>query len=86
MADARGGGAAARHAETIHYSASPGIRVGSDEGRKTKDSGSCPLVLEGITGVGLRQEEADRAERWVREVTGWDNPVEDKTGFEEAMC
>ena len=31
--------AAARHAETIHYSASVGIQVGSDEVRKTKDSG-----------------------------------------------
>ena len=30
--------AAARHAETIHYSASAGIRVGSDEVWKTKDS------------------------------------------------
>ena len=31
--------AEARHAKTVHYSASAGIRVRSDEGRKTKDSG-----------------------------------------------
>ena len=31
--------ATTRHVETVHYSASTGIRVGSDEGQKTKDSG-----------------------------------------------
>jgi hypothetical protein len=31
--------ATARHAETVHYSASAGIRVGGEETRKTKDSG-----------------------------------------------
>ena len=74
----------APHAETIHYSASAGIRVGSDDGRKTKGFGLWPLVLEGLTGVQLRKEEADRAERRVREVTGWGDPVEEKTGFVEA--
>jgi hypothetical protein len=31
--------AAAHHAETVHYSASAGIRVGGEESRKAKDSG-----------------------------------------------
>ena len=31
--------AAARHAEVVHYSVLVGIRVGCNEGRKTKDSG-----------------------------------------------
>jgi hypothetical protein len=31
--------AAARHAETVHYSASTGIRVGGEESWKEKDSG-----------------------------------------------
>jgi hypothetical protein len=31
--------AAARHAETVHYSASAGIRVGGEETRKMTDSG-----------------------------------------------
>ena len=44
------------------------------------------MVLEGLTGVRLRKEEADRVERRVREVTGWDNPVEEKIGFMEAAC
>ena len=58
--------AAACHAETVHYSASPGIRVGSDEVRKKKEAGFWPLMLEGLVSVRLRREEADRAERRVR--------------------
>jgi hypothetical protein len=77
--------AAARHAKTIHYSASAGIRVGGEETRKTKDSGFWPSVLEGLAGVQLRKEEADHAEKRVREVTGWSDPVEEKTGFLEAV-
>ena len=49
----------ARHAETIHYSASAEIRVGSDKGRKN-DSDFWPLVVEGLAGVLLKKEEADR--------------------------
>ena len=77
---------AARHAETIHYSASARIWVGSDEVRTMKNSGFWPLMLEGLAGVRLRKEEADRAERRVRKVTGWSDPVEEKTGFVEAAC
>ena len=51
-----------------------------------KDSGFWPSVLEGLYGVQLRKEEADRVEKRVREVTGWDDPVEEKTGFVEAVC
>ena len=43
-------------------------------------------MLEGLAGVQLRKEEADRTERWVREVTRWSDPVEEKTGFVEAAC
>jgi hypothetical protein len=78
--------AAARHAETVHYSASAGIRVGGEESRKAKDSGFWPSMLEGLAGVRLKKEEADRAERRVQKVTGWNDPVEEKTGFVEAAC
>ena len=79
--------AAACHAETIHYSVSAGIRVGSDEVRVgTKDSGFWPLMLEGLAGVRLRKEEADCVERRVREVTEWSDPIEEKTSFVEAAC
>jgi hypothetical protein len=55
--------AAACHAETVHYSALAGIRVGGEESRKAKDSGFLPSVLEDLVGVRLRKEEADRAEK-----------------------
>ena len=58
--------AAARHAETIRYSALAGIQVRSDDGQKTKDSGFWPLVLGGLAGVQLKKEEADRAEKRCR--------------------
>jgi hypothetical protein len=67
--------AAARHAETVHYSASAGIRVGAEETRKVTDSGFWATVLGGLTGVRLKREEADRAEKRVQEVTGWSDPV-----------
>ena len=39
--------AAARHAETVHYSASAGIRVGGSEARKANEAGFWPTMLEG---------------------------------------
>jgi hypothetical protein len=78
--------AAARHVETVHYSASAGIRVGGEETRKSNDSGFWPSVLDNLAGVRLRKEEADRAEKRVQELTGWNDPVEEKTGFVEAAC
>ena len=78
--------AAARHAEAANYAASAGIRVGGDKARKEKDSGFWPLVLENLSEARLKKEEADRAEQRVQEVTGWDDPVEEKTGFVEAAC
>ena len=43
--------AAARHAETVHYSASAGIRVGGSEARKESKAGFWPTVLEGLAGA-----------------------------------
>ena len=78
--------AAARHAETVHYSASAGIRVGGGEARRESKAGFWPTVLEGLAGARLKREESDRAEKRVREMTGWSDPVEEKTGFVEAVC
>ena len=58
--------AAARHAETVHYSASAGIQVGGNEARKESKTGFWPTVLEGLAGARLKKEEADRAEKRVR--------------------
>ena len=44
------------------------------------------MVLEGLFGVRLKKEEADRVERRVREVTGWGDPIEAKTNFVESTC
>ena len=78
--------AAARHAETVHYSASAGIRVVGGEAQKMNEAGFWPVVLEGLVGARLRKEEADHVEKRVREVTGWSDPVEEKTGFVKAAC
>ena len=78
--------AVARHVQTVHYSASAGIRVESNEVRKKNEARFWLLMLEGLAGVRLRKEEADRVERRVREVTGWSDPVEEKMGFVEAAC
>ena len=74
---------AAQHTETVHYSASVGIWVGGD---RSVDSEFWPLVLGGLSGVRLRKEEANLVEKRVQEVTGWSDPVEEKTGFVEAAC
>ena len=78
--------AATRHAETVHYSASARIRVGGGEARKTNGAGFWPTMLEGLAVARLRKEETNRAEKRVREVTGWSDPVEEKTGFVKAAC
>ena len=44
------------------------------------------MVLEGFAGVRLRKEDLGRVEKRIQEVTGWDNTVEEETGFVEATC
>ena len=78
--------AATGHAEAVHYSASTGIWVGGDDSLKLKDSGFWPLVLEGLSRIRLRKEEADCAKKQVWEVTGWNEPIEEKTSFVEVAC
>ena len=43
-------------------------------------------MLEGFSGKKLMKEEADCVERWVREVTGWSDPVEEKIVFMDVVC
>ena len=79
--------AATQSAEAIHYSVSAGIRVGGEKAiRSGSNTGLKPLVLEGLFIMRLTKEEADRAEKRVQEGTGWDDSIEEKTGFVEAMC
>ena len=61
---------AALNTEAIHYSMSVGIRVGGEKGIGSRSNTElCPLVIEGLFGVKLRKEEADRAEKGVQEGT-----------------
>ena len=41
----------------------PLFGVGSEEVRKTKEAGFWLLMLEGLAGVRMRKEDADRVER-----------------------
>mgnify|MGYP000235156717 CR=1 FL=1 len=75
-----------RHVEVIQYSASIGIRVRGENAKSGKDVGFWPMVLDGFYEKKLMKEEADRAERRVREVTGWSDPIEERTSFVEATC
>ena len=43
-------------------------------------------MVEGVSGVRLKKEELDCAEQRIREATGWDDRVEEKTGFVAAAC
>ena len=43
-------------------------------------------MLEGLSGVRLKREEMERPEQRIQEVTGWDDPVEEKTGFVATAC
>ena len=63
-----------RHVEAIHYLASDA------------NPGFWPVVLETFSEMKLKKGEVDRAERHVREVAGWSDLVEEKTGFVEVAC
>ena len=70
-----------------HYLVSVGIRVGGEKSAASESStGFWPLLVEGLSGVRLRKYEVDRAERQAQEGTKWSDPVEEKTGFVEAVC
>ena len=77
---------AARHVETIHYSASTGIRVREKAVEFDSKPGFWPVILETLTEGSLQKGEVERAEECVHEVAGWSDPVEERTGFVEAAC
>ena len=79
--------AEARHVEAVHYSTSAGIRVGKEAScHKEKGVGFWSVVLDNFSGVKLEREEACQAEKCVKRVTGWNDPVEERTSFVEAAC
>ena len=79
--------ATTRHVEALHYSASARIRVGGERGTGSGvEAGFWLFVLEGFSGKKLKNEKADRTEKQVQEVTGWNDSVEEKTNLLEAAC
>ena len=44
------------------------------------------MVLEGFSGKKLVKKEVDRTDRRAREVTEWNDPVDEKTSFMETAC
>mgnify|MGYP000217462279 FL=1 len=42
--------------------------------------------MEGFSGKKLKKEDVNHAEKRVQEITGWSDPVEEKTGFIEVVC
>ena len=75
--------AAAQNIEAIHYLASAAIQV---EVEKSMETGFWSLILEMFFGKKLKKEDAHLAEKWVWEVTGCSDPVEEKTGVIEIAC
>jgi hypothetical protein len=76
-----------RHVEAIHYASSAGISVGRENLKTIKlGAGFWPTVLECENKGKIDSEDLEIADRNVRRVTGWTNPVDDKTTFAEVMC
>ena len=63
------------------------IRLGDEKITSSgKEARFWPVILESFSGKKLREKEADRVEKRVLEVTGWDYPMEEKTDFVESAC
>ena len=77
----------ARHVEAMHYAASAGIRVGRENLKTIKPGvGFWPTVFECEKKGKIDLEDLKLANRNVRRVTGWSDPIDDKTSFAEVVC
>jgi hypothetical protein len=77
----------ARHVEAMHSVASTRICVGKENLKSiTPRSGFWPTVFECEKKGKIDSEDLEIADRNVRRVTGWSDPVDDKTSFAEVMC
>jgi hypothetical protein len=76
-----------RHVEAMHYAASAGISVGRENLKTIKQrAGFWPTVFECEKKGKIDSEDLEIADRNVRRVTGWTDPVDDKTTFAEVVC
>ena len=77
----------ARHVEAMHYAASAGIRVGRENLKTTKlGVGFWPTVFECEKKGKIDLEDLKLADRNVRRVTGWSDPIDNNTSFAEVVC
>ena len=71
----------------VYYSLSAGIRAGHETRAQESQVGEFwPIILNQVGKGKLCMNEALEAERRVQEMTGWEDPVEEKSSFVEAMC
>jgi hypothetical protein len=76
-----------RHVEAMHYAASAGISVGRENLKTIKPrAGFWPMVFKCEKKGKIGSEDLENADRNVRRVTGWSDPVLDKTSFAEVVC
>jgi hypothetical protein len=76
-----------RHVEAMHYVASIGISVGRENLKTIKPgTGFWPTVFECEKKGKIDSEDLEIADRNVRRITGWSDPVDDKTSFAEVVC
>ena len=72
---------------SVYYSSSAGIRAGHETRAQESQVGEFwPIILNQVGKGKLCMDEALKAERRVQEMTGWEDPVEEKSSFVEAMC
>ena len=77
----------ARHVEAMHYAATAGIRVRKENLKTIKpNAGFWPTVLEYEKKGKIVSEDLKLADRNVKRVTGWSDPVDDNTSFAEVVC
>jgi hypothetical protein len=76
-----------RHVEAIHYASSAGISVGRENLKTIKPgAGFWPTVFECEKKGKIDSEDLEIADRNMRRVTRWTDPVDDKTTFAEVVC
>jgi hypothetical protein len=77
----------AKHVEAMHYAAMAGIRVGRENMKTIKsEAGLWPTVFEYGKKGKFGSEDFQLANRNVKSVTGWSDPVNNNTSFVEVLC
>ena len=71
----------------MHYAASAGVRVGRENLKTIKPGVEFwPTVFDCEKKGKIELEDLKLANRNVQRVTGWSDPIDDKTSFAEVVC